>query len=131
MMNTTFNGLGTQRFVSLTTFRASGAPVPTPVWVGWDDGALLVTTPQASGKVKRLRNHPGIELRPCSRTGRVDSASQIVRGHVTLLTDPGDRERATRILRRKYRLEYLLVMSVERLTRPRHRDRVILRITPA
>ncbi|MDQ2812873.1 MAG: PPOX class F420-dependent oxidoreductase [Actinomycetota bacterium] len=130
-MNTAFSGLGTQPFVSLTTFRSSGAPVPTPVWVGWDDGALIVTTPQASGKVKRLRNNPDVELRPCSRAGRVDSGSPIVRGRVTLLTDPGDQERATRILRRKYRLEYLLMMSVELLTRPRHRDRVILQITPA
>lgn len=125
-----FQDLGAQRFVSLTTFRSSGSPMPTPVWIGGDDGALIVTTPVASGKVKRLRNNPTVELRPCGRTGRVDPDSPVARGSVTFVTDRSGRQRATRILRRKYRLEYLLVMTVELLARPRHRERTILRITP-
>ena len=38
--------LGHQRFVSLTTFRRSGEPVPTPVWV-LSDG-VLTTRPLPS-----------------------------------------------------------------------------------
>lgn len=130
MRSTNFEELGTQRFVSLTTYRMSGAPVSTPVWIGWDGEALIVTTPAASGKVKRLRRNPNVELRPCGRTGRVEADSAVLSGRVTVLTDPSGREQATRILRRKYGLEYFLVMGVELITRPRHRDRVILRITP-
>ncbi|MET3807932.1 PPOX class probable F420-dependent enzyme [Nakamurella sp. UYEF19] len=129
-MNSAFEELAAQRFVSLTTFRNSGAPVPTPVWIGWDGKDLVVTTPKASGKVKRLRNNPDVEMRPCGRTGRVEAGAPVTSGRVTFLTDPNSRERAIRILRRKYRLEYYLVMGIELLTRPRHRDRLILRISP-
>ena len=123
--------LAEQRFVSLTTFRRSGTPVPTPVWVGWDDDALVVTTPRDSGKVKRLRHQADVELRPCSRTGRVAAGAAPVRATAQIRTDPDAGERLRRVLRRKYRLEYLAVMGLERLSSPRGVDRVVLRITPA
>ena len=66
-----FAALGDEWFLSLTTFRKSGERVSTPVWIGRDGDALIVTTPQASGKVKRLRNSPRVEVRPCNRMGRV------------------------------------------------------------
>ena len=51
-----FAALGGVSFVSLTTFRRNGAPVSTPVWVAADGDDLVVLTPTASGKVRRLRN---------------------------------------------------------------------------
>lgn len=123
--------LGEQPFVSLTTFRRSGQPVATPVWVGWDGDALVVTTPRASGKVKRLRNDPRVELRPCSRTGHVDPGFLAVPGQATILDDDDSHDRLTKILRRKYGLEYLAVMMLERLGRPGGTDRVVLRIGAA
>ena len=122
--------LAEQRFVSLTTFRRTGAPVATPVWVGWDDGALVVTTPRSSGKVKRLRHRGDVELTPCSRTGRVATDASSVRATAQVLDDPGAGRRLRRVLRRKYRLEYLAVMGLERLASLRGADRVVLRITP-
>ena len=124
------NALAEQRFVSLTTFRRSGAAVPTPVWVGWDDGALVISTPRGSGKVTRLRHTSDIELTPCSRTGRVALDAPQVRATAQVLDDPGAGRRLRRVLRRKYRLEYLVVMGLERLVSPRGADRVVLRITP-
>ena len=70
-------------------------------------------------------------LRPSSRTGSVDAGAPVAQGTVELLTDPSSRKRPTRILRRKYGLEYVVVMGIEPLTRPRHCDRIKLRITPA
>ncbi len=131
MLTALFDHLDPERFVSLTTFRSSGSAISTPVWVGLDDGALVVTTPAGSGKVKRLRNNPEVELRPSSRTGSVDAGAPVAQGTVELLTDPSSRKRPTRILRRKYGLEYVVVMGIEPLTRPRHCDRIKLRITPA
>ena len=49
---TTFDDLADEKFVSLTTFRKNGVGVPTPVWIGRDGDALVVTTPVGSGKVK-------------------------------------------------------------------------------
>jgi uncharacterized protein len=50
---------GIAQFVSLTTFRPSGAPVATPVWVARDGDALVVTTAVDTGKLRRLRHDPG------------------------------------------------------------------------
>jgi len=41
------------RFVSLTTFRRSGEPVSTPVWVGRDGGSLVVLTPDIGAQYFR------------------------------------------------------------------------------
>lgn len=126
-----FAALGDERFVSLTTFRRSGERVSTPVWIGRDGDALVVTTPEASGKVKRLRNDPRVEMRPCGRMGRVEDGAQPVAGVAEVLTDERDRERLTGIIRGKYGLEYRVVMGIERLGGSGQDDRVILRITGA
>ena len=123
--------LGDQRFVSLTTFRKSGEPVSTPVWVGRDGDALIVTTPETSGKVKRIRNSQLVEVRPCNRMGRVEEGTESVAGVARLLTDDKDRKRLTEVIRRKYKFEYRVVMGIERLTRSGRRTRVIIAITAA
>jgi PPOX class probable F420-dependent enzyme len=126
-----FAALGDEWFLSLTTFRKSGERVSTPVWIARDGDALIVTTPQASGKVKRLRNSPRVEVRPCNRMGRVKDGVEPVAGVAEVLTNEGIRERLTGIIRRKYWLEYWMVMSIERLIKSGQENRVILRITPA
>jgi PPOX class probable F420-dependent enzyme len=126
-----FAALGDEQFLSLTTFRKSGERVSTAVWIGRDGDALIVTTPEASGKVKRLRNSPRVEVRPCNRMGRVKAGVEPVGGVAEVLTDEGSRERLTGIIRRKYGLEYRVVMGIERLIKSGQKNRVILRITRA
>jgi len=41
--------------------------VSTAVWVARDGDALVVTTPEASGKVKRLRNNPRVDASTTAR----------------------------------------------------------------
>lgn len=128
----TLSALADERFVSLTTFRRSGERVSTPVWVARDGDALIVTTPEASGKVKRLRNSPRVEIRPSSRMGQVRDGAEPVAGVAEILADRDSRERLTGIIRRKYGLEYRIVMGIERLLGKSGQDnRVILRITRA
>ena len=126
-----FAALGNEQFLSLTTFRRSGERVSTPMWVARDGDALVMFTPQASGKVKRLRNSPRVELRPCDRFGRVKDGVEPVAGMAEVLTDEDSRERATGIIRRKYGLGYRVVMGIERLIKFGQEKRVILRITRA
>jgi uncharacterized protein len=126
-----FAALGNEQFLSLTTFRRSGERVSTPMWVARDGDALIMFTPQASGKVKRLRNNPRVELRPCDRFGRVKDGVEPVAGMAEVLTDEDSRERATGIIRRKYGLGYRVVMGIERLIKFGQEKRVILRITHA
>ena len=60
-----------QKYISLTSFRKSGAAVPTPVWFGEQDGKLYVMTRSDSGKYKRIRNNPQVLMAPCTVRGKV------------------------------------------------------------
>jgi PPOX class probable F420-dependent enzyme len=125
--------LADARFVSLTTFRRSGERVSTPVWVGRDGDALVVLTPAGSGKVKRLRRDPRVELTPCGRFGRVDDAAVPVAATAQVREAPADVERARATIRRHYPIESRIVLGIERLIerlrgRPRT-DRLALLIT--
>jgi hypothetical protein len=127
--NPAFAALGDEEFLSLTTFRRSGQRVSTPMWVTRDGDALVMFTPQASGKVKRLRNDPRVELRPCGRLGRVEEGVEPVAGVAEVLTDEASLEWATGLLRRKYGLAYLVIISIERLIKFGPEKRFTLRIT--
>lgn len=113
-------------FVSLTTFRRSGEGVATPVWIAVDGDALVVTTPAGSGKVKRLRRDPRVEMRPCSRRGAVPEGAPVVLAVATV--GPSD-TRATAVLRAKYGWQFRLIVGVEKLVRRGRAERAILRIT--
>ena len=126
-----FATLGDEQFLSLTTFRKSGERVSTPMWVARDGDALIMFTPQASGKVKRLRNSPRVELRPCNRMGRVKDGVEPLAGVAEVLTDEVSLEYATGMLRRKYGLGYRVIMTIERLIKFGPEKRVVLRITHA
>jgi PPOX class probable F420-dependent enzyme len=130
MPSDAFTALAREKFVSLTTFRRSGEAVSTPVWIGEDADALVVTTGEQTGKVKRLVNDSRVRLRPCSRAGRVREHAVAVSGTAKILTDDESRSRLTGVIRRKYGLEFRVVMALERLLRSSPGMRVILRITP-
>ena len=125
--------LADARFVSLTTFRRSGEAVSTPVWVGREGASLVVLTPTDSGKVKRLRNDPRVELRPCGRFGAVADGVEPVAGTAEVREHPDDVERARSTIRRTYPLESRLVLGierfVERLRRRPRTERLALLIT--
>jgi len=60
-----------QKYISLTTFRKTGAGVATPVWFGEQDGKLYVMTRGDMGKTKRIRNNPQVRVAPCTIRGKV------------------------------------------------------------
>lgn len=79
------------RYVLLTTFRASGEGVPTPVWFARTaPDAIVITTEHVSGKVKRLAADPTCTLAPCDVRGRVTGGT--VAGVARMLE--GDEARA-------------------------------------
>jgi PPOX class probable F420-dependent enzyme len=47
--------LAERRYGTLSTLRASGAPVSLPVWYEWDGTTLRMFCHEASGKLKRLK----------------------------------------------------------------------------
>ena len=125
--------LADARFVSLTTFRASGERVSTPVWIGRDGASLVVLTPSGSGKVKRLRQDPRVELAPCGRFGKVEDGVEPVAGTAQVRDAAADVERARATIGRAYPIESRIVLGIERLVerlrgRPRT-ERLALLIT--
>lgn len=120
-----------ERFVSLTTFRRSGVAVSTPVWIASDGDGLIVTTPVASGKVKRLRNNPRVQLQACSRMGKVAAGAEVFIGEAEILADDAMVERFGQVFLAKYHLEYSIFLWIERRAKSGQAKRVMLRITPA
>lgn len=121
---------GRRRYVSLTTFRRSGVPVSTPVWVAPSGDGLVVTTGAGTGKAKRLRNDPRVELRECTRTGRVRPGAPVVEARAELVTDEVEQQGWRGALAAKYGVQWRVASLLEqRLERPGGSGRVILRIT--
>lgn len=131
-MTPQLQAIGRRRYMSLTTFRRSGAGVATAVWVAPQGDGLVVTTGAATGKVKRLRREPRVELRECTRTGRVRDGAPVVRARARIVSDEDEQHRLIRPLAAKYRLQYRAVRLVERLAARRGgAGNVVLRITDA
>lgn len=119
--------LGAEQFVQLTTFRRSGEPVATPVWVAPHGGALVVTTIATTGKVKRVRHTARVLLRPCTRSGQVAPDAPTVTAKADIVDDPAEVRRLSGALKRKYGLLARLFLAADRL--PRRGQRVMLLLT--
>ncbi|GAA5018182.1 PPOX class F420-dependent oxidoreductase [Terrabacter aeriphilus] len=126
----TLHHLGGEQFVLLTTYRRSGEPVPTPVWVLPDAGGAVVSTPEGAGKVKRVRRDPRVTLQACDRRGRVQEGAPVVEGTTEVITDSAASEAVNRRLQRKYGLEFRIFMAVEWILKRGNSTRIVLRITP-
>ena len=122
--------LGNEDFISLTTFRKTGVGVSTPVWIARDGDALIVTTPDDAGKVKRVRNNARVEMRPCTRMGKVADDAVAVTGYAQIIGGAAGMAPLERVFTKKYRVEYYVFMLIERVVARRQKPRVILRITP-
>jgi PPOX class probable F420-dependent enzyme len=100
-----------EKFVASTTFRQSGAAVPTPTWiVALDDGSVAFWTSSASGKCKRLLKDPRITLQPCDGRGRLKKGSSPVEGTAELVTSGADFD----TIQAKVRAEYGLMVAMSR-----------------
>jgi PPOX class probable F420-dependent enzyme len=121
-------GLDDARYLSLATFRRSGAEVRTPVWFAAVGGRLHVVTAGDSGKVKRLRVSSRARVAPCDARGRVHGAWQPATARI--ITEPALIQRAHAALRAKYGWQVRLLDIVSRLT-GRARRRAWIEVTPA
>ncbi|NHN57295.1 PPOX class F420-dependent oxidoreductase [Calidifontibacter sp. DB0510] len=130
----TFQALATEDFVLLTTFRRDGRAVPTPVWVAALDGRLVVSTPEGTGKLKRLAHTQRVTLQPCSRRGAPTPGTTVIEGIAEVSRDPEVRRAAEKRLLAKYRLQWRVVLLIERIVRQgraKPRPVVIIDPTPA
>ncbi|PWC08033.1 PPOX class F420-dependent oxidoreductase [Mycetocola zhujimingii] len=130
MSAATGSDLAAEPYVLLTTFRSSGAPVSTPVWVAEGLDGLLVTTSGESGKVKRIRKNPAVQLLPCDVRGNVSPGATAVDGTATVLDDAESRAAIDAALERKYGVRYKAIRAAGKLRRSVASTSVVLRIVP-
>ena len=66
-----FESLRNHKYAVVVTFRRSGEPVPSPVWIAVDSaGRAYTKTGSHSGKVKRIRNDGRALVAPSTVRGR-------------------------------------------------------------
>lgn len=125
-MGNYFSSLQGHQFISLTTFRRTGAAVATPVWFAEVGGRLYVTTDPDAGKVKRIRHTARVIVVPCTFRGQ--TLGPALEAQARLLT-PAEYGAAEAALKAKYGLQWTLLTLPERL-RGRAAERAFLEITP-
>ncbi len=69
------------KYLSLETFRKTGAGVRTPVWFAQDvlhsaptTTVFYIYSEAGAGKVKRIGNNPKVRLAPCTARGKITGA---------------------------------------------------------
>jgi PPOX class probable F420-dependent enzyme len=100
--------------MNLTTFRKTGKAVATPVWFAEANGRIYVYTAPDSGKVKRLRNNPRVQVAPCTFSGKV--LGPAVEAQACILA-VGETDRARAALLREYGWQARLGLFFSRLRR--------------
>ncbi len=90
------------QYISLATFRRSGEGVAIPVWFAQDGEHYYVETGPRTGKMKRIQHTPRVTLAPCTFGGKVTGPR--VEGTARIVESNAERERAERLMARKYGL---------------------------
>jgi uncharacterized protein len=102
------------QFGRLTTFRKSGAAVPTPIWFAEHDGKAVFLTGPSTGKVTRMRRNPQVTLGPATVRGNPKGPE--VSGTARVLS--GDEAAdAHDLLLAKYGLQFRLLQLIQLITR--------------
>jgi len=128
-----FVGFAGQKYLSLETFKKNGASVKTPIWFAAETSAsldsngatLYIYTIGVSGKVKRIRNNPRVNIAPCNMRGTplgdwVPARAEILSGSAA--------EHGMQLLNKKYFPGKLILDFFAKL---RPRERVVMALRPA
>ena len=112
-------------FLNLTTFRRNGAPVVTTVWFAQANDKVYVWTAKNSGKVKRIRNNPTVQIAPSTRLGRPRGPAIKATACILPLLE---QQAAQQVMDAKYGWQKQLFALFWRL---QSREQVYIEITPA
>jgi len=117
--------VGSAPYVSLATFRKTGAEVRTPVWIAGAGDRFFVFSAGDAGKVKRIRARRRVRLARCDVRGRVSSGW--LEGEARIVTDSATTARAYAALRQKYGLRMWVADLLSKAT-GRYGARAVLEI---
>jgi uncharacterized protein len=95
-----FAAIRDAQYALVVTYRRSGEPVPTPMWVAVDGGGRAYARSLTdAGKVARVRRDPHVRLAPCTARGKPTGPFAEADGRVL---EPGETDHAERVLDGKY-----------------------------
>jgi len=107
--------LSARKTMVLTTLKADGTGVPTPVSVAVEDGRIFFRSYAETWKAKRLRRNPLVEVTPSTLRGKQRGPTLPARAQ---LVNGNDEAAARRALRRRHPLlQGVLVPLTHRLVR--------------
>ena len=96
-----------EKYINLETYRKNGQGVRTPVWFverDKDDGSVLyVRTSDDTGKYKRVRKNPSVQIAPCDMRGTVKG--KWIKGEARIAGEE-EKIKAFKMLEKKYGLLY-------------------------
>jgi PPOX class probable F420-dependent enzyme len=126
-MDHTLDQFVDKRAVLLTSYRRAGTPVATTVNMVVEGDHGFVRTWSTSGKAKRIRHNPVVEVEPSTMSGKPTGGPRI-RARARQLH--GDEERhARRLIKRKHPLLHgAVVPTIHKVTR---RHPVFYELRPA
>jgi uncharacterized protein len=99
-----------EKYINLETYRKSGSGVRTPVWFVESDGdnnnnnIIYIRTSDDTGKYKRIRNNPSVQMAPCDMRGSIKG--KWVKGQAKIANEEEERLKAFRMLEKKYGIMY-------------------------
>lgn len=94
--------LSTAKYVAFTTFRRSGVPVTTPVWIAPDGDDLVFISVDNVGKTKRLAHTARVQLQPCDFRGAVEPGAATYDGTAVVQRGVAELAVVRKALERKY-----------------------------
>jgi uncharacterized protein len=92
-----------EKYLNLETYRKNGLAVRTPVWFVESNGTLYVRTSDDTGKYKRIRNNPSVQIAPCDMRGKVKGTW--AKGEARIANEDEKLE-AFKMLEKKYGMIY-------------------------
>ena len=99
--------LAGEKYINLETYRKDGRGVRTPVWFvessSGDGSILYVRTSDDTGKYKRIRNNPSVQIAPCDMRGSVKG--KWVKGEARIASEE-EKLKAFKMLEKKYGIIY-------------------------
>jgi PPOX class probable F420-dependent enzyme len=92
-----------EKYINLETYRKNGQGVRTPVWFIESDGILYVRTADDTGKYKRIRNNPSVQIAPCNMRGGIKG--KWIKGEARIASEE-EKLKAFKMLEKKYGMIY-------------------------
>ncbi len=120
-----FGALTGRKYALVITYRASGEPIPTPVWFGVADGKLYFRSEASVGKVRRIRSNGRARVAPCDARGKPLGA---ITDCTARILSPDEEALAEQALRDNYGLGRKLYEGVAMNIGP---EGVYVEVTPA